>query len=70
MLVDALDIKAELASCECPRCAAKDIHEVSLDEAEAAPQTDRHVPRFCIQPSVPVRCAVCGLVMLWPGCAD
>lgn len=56
-----------LKAVKCPRCNVTGLKVIDYVTFEAAPVADRHQATCTIDPSQPVRCPACGLVLEWPG---
>lgn len=61
---------ATLATVSCPRCGALGLVESDCTAHHAAPEPNRHVPRYNIKPSVYCRCTACGLEAQYPSCLE
>lgn len=70
MFATDFDPTATLAATSCPRCGTLGLIESDDAAHHAAPERDRHVPRFHINPTVYCRCPACGLEAEYPGCAE
>lgn len=70
MLKKSFNLDDSLKAVTCPRCCASGLEGIDYDTFVAAPAINRHQATCTIDPSKPVRCPACELVMEWPGCSE
>ncbi len=68
MFKESFNLGDPLKVVKCPRCYAAGLEGIDYDTFVATPAINRHQATCSIDPSQPVRCLACGLVMEWPGC--